>query len=123
MLEASRTIAIRREVVAAYVGVVNEKPARRGLVNIFRKRMMESQPGTQVATELQMHFQLLPHERQFRMDAATLRRKHNSGELLQDRIPDESSMVTFLGLCYVASEYYKGLLNRRPYQTPLQVSA
>lgn len=123
MIEAqfspSRSVAIRREVVATFLKLRNEDPGR-GLVESLKR----NQPsGTGVSTDLEMHFVLLPMERRFAMDAATFVRRYKTGEILKDPIPSESMMVTFLGLCYVANEFYKGLLNRRPYQTSIQASA
>ena len=116
----SRSVAIRREVVATFMQLRNEEVSPRGLVEVLKRNQRS---GTGVSTELEMHFVILPLERQFGLNAATFRRQHDSGELLNRAIPSESSMVTFLGLCHIATDYYGDLLNRRPYQTISQVSA
>lgn len=119
-VNVSRSVAIRREVVATFMQLRNEEVKPRGLVDVLKRNQRS---GSGISTDLEMHFVILPLEREFGMNAATFRRQHDSGELLNRVVPSESSMVTFLGLCDVATDYFADLLNRRPYQTISQVSA
>jgi len=115
-----RSLAIRKEVVATYSRLVNDGSAAIGLLDASNRRESRTRYN---GSDLEMHFTLLPHERQFKMDAATFRRRHDSGDIFNYPLPSESEMVSFLGLCYVATEHYNRLLNRRPYQTQVRISA